>query len=489
MNLSKSRYCRGIQCRKMLWLARNKPEFYDETVMRQDLLAAGNTVGDLAMSYFGDYIEVPYDDDKSQMIARTSELIASGAETIAEASFAFDGNFCSVDILRVYNDGVDIIEVKSSTSIKDIYLDDMAYQCWVLANCGLTVRQVFLMHLNNQYVRRGELELDKLFLLVDCSEEVFSLLGEVGPNIEEIKAYADADTEPDIDIGKHCDDPYECGYKSWCWRHIPANSIFEIRGRLNKFDLYYNGIVTMEDALRHNIALNAKQLRQVEAAVYEVAAQIETVSIRDFLQTLSYPLYFLDFETYMPAIPEFDGVRPYMQIPFQYSLHIKASENAQLEHREFLAKEGTDPRRALAENLCRDIPADVCVVAFNMTFEKTRLIELANFFPDLSDQLLSICHNMRDLMVPFQQHWYYCRELCGSYSIKQVLPALCPDDPELDYQALEGIHNGEEAMAAFPGMVGKPPEEIEEIRRNLLNYCRLDTLAMVRIWEKLKEMC
>lgn len=489
MNLSKSRYCQGIQCKKMLWMAKNKPEYYDETVMRHDLLAVGNTVGDLAMGYFGDYIEVPYDDNKANMIARTKELLEAGVPTIAEASFAYDGNFCSVDILRVYNDGVDIIEVKSSTSLKSIYFDDMAYQSWVLANCGINVRRAFLMHLNNQYVRRGKLELDKLFLLVDCSQEVFSLTGQVGHNIEDIKAYADAGSEPDIDIGKYCDDPYECGYKSWCWRHIPANSIFEIRGRLNKFDLYYNGIVTMEDALTHNVRLSAKQRRQVETAVKETAVHIDTGPIREFLRTLSYPLYFLDFETYMPEIPEFDGARPYMQIPFQYSLHIKSSKNAELEHREFLAQEGTDPRRSLAENLCRDIPADVCVVAFNMAFEKARLTELASTSPDLSDHLLSICNNMRDLMMPFQQQWYYCRELCGSYSIKQVLPALCPGDPELDYLSLAGIHNGGEAMAAFMGLAGKEPAEREEIRRNLLNYCRLDTLAMVRIWEKLKEVC
>ena len=150
------------------------------------------------------------------------------------------------------------------------------------------------------------------------------------------------------------------------------------------------------------------------------------------------------------------------------------------------------PRKVLTHQISgkslQDIPADVCVVAFNMAFEKARLTELASTSPDLSDHLLSICNNMRDLMMPFQQQWYYCRELCGSYSIKQVLPALCPGDPELDYLSLAGIHNGGEAMAAFIDS-GKEPAEREEIRRNLLNYCRLDTLAMVRIWEKLKEVC
>ena len=186
-------------------MAKNKPEYYDETVMRHDLLAVGNTVGDLAMGYFGDYIEVPYDDNKANMIARTKELLEAGVPTIAEASFAYDGNFCSVDILRVYNDGVDIIEVKSSTSLKSIYFDDMAYQSWVLANCSINVRRAFLMHLNNQYVRRSKLELDKLFACGLLPRGVFTYRPGGAP-CEDIKAYADAGSEPDTDIGKYCDD-------------------------------------------------------------------------------------------------------------------------------------------------------------------------------------------------------------------------------------------------------------------------------------------
>ena len=488
MNLSKSRYCSGIQCRKMLWMAKNKSEYYDSKVMREDLLTTGNNVGDLAMGYYGNYVEVAYADDKSLMIAETRKLLQAGASTIAEASFAYDGNFCSVDILRVFGDGVEIVEVKSATSLKDIYLDDIAYQCWVVSNCGLNVRCVYLMCLNSQYSRQGELELDKLFSLIDCSRLVFPKLDKVERNVKEIRAFADAQLEPYWDIGKYCNDPYECGYKQWCWRHLPENNVFDIRGRLNKFDLYYDGTVTMDDVLKNKVALNAKQQTQVETEIHELAAKIDIAAIRAFLQTLSYPMYFLDFETYMPAIPDFDGVRPYMQIPFQYSLHIKESQDSELKHREFLAKEGSDPRWAIAESLCKDIPENACTIAFNMAFEKARLKELAEVIPDLNKHLMSIHDNMKDLMLPFYKQWYYCRELRGSYSIKQVLPALCPDNPELDYHKLDGIHDGGEAMTAFPALVGKAQEEIEKIRQELLNYCCLDTLAMVRIWEKLKEI-
>jgi len=468
-------------------MEKNMPEYYDSSVEREGILETGNAVGDLAMGYFGEYCEVPYSEDRSAMLSKTQELLATGVTTIAEASFAYNGNFCSVDILRVFDGYVEIIEVKSGTGIKEQYYDDMAYQCWLLEKCGLTVRSVSLMHIDNSYVRHGMLELDKLFIVKDCTDRVLPMLDDVERNIDEIKAYADAKEEMPVDIGEYCDKPYECGYKKWCWRAIPDANVFQLQGRLKKHDLYRRGIVTMKDALRSKTKLSEAQRTQAEFATQQLPPKIQRKEIRQFLDLLTYPLYFLDFESYMPAVPEFDGTRPYMQIPFQYSLHIKASE-FELEHREFLAKEGTDPRRAIAERLCSDIPDSVCTVAYNMSFEKTRLRELAEAFPDLAPHLLRISENMYDLMIPFKEQWYYCRDFEGSYSIKKVLPAMCPDDPELDYHALNGIQNGSEAMNAFPALASRPRDEIEQVRQSLLQYCRLDTLAMVRIWEKLKEL-
>jgi hypothetical protein len=176
-----------------------------------------------------------------------------------------------------------------------------------------------------------------------------------------------------------------------------------------------------------------------------------------------------------------------MQTPFQYSLHIQ-KENGCLEHREFLAEEGIDPRRSLAERICADIPQTACVLVYNKVYEKGRLKELAERFDDLSKHLMNIHNNIKDLMQPFQSRAYYCRELGGSYSIKQVLPALCPNDPELDYHALDLVHNGDEAMTIYKELPGKSPQEKKRIRNALLAYCRLDTLAMVRVLEKLREI-
>ncbi len=140
----------------------------------------------------------------------------------------------------------------------------------------------------------------------------------------------------------------------------------------------------------------------------------------------------------------------------------------------------------MAERLCEDIPKDVCVLAYYKSFECTRIKELAEAFPDLAEHLLNVESNIVDLLVPFQSGWYYNKAMGGSFSIKSVLPALFPNDPELDYHALEGVHNGSEAMAIFPKMEAMTPEEQAEARKNLLAYCKLDTLAMVRVWEKLR---
>ena len=223
-------------------------------------------------------------------------------------------------------------------------------------------------------------------------------------------------------------------------------------------------------------------------ALEEKGTYTEPDQIRNFLRTLSYPLYFLDFETMQPAIPQFPGTVPYQQIPFQYSLHYIERADGELKHKEYLAVSGEDPRRGIAEALVRDIPLDVCVTAYNKSFECTRLKELAQAFPDLSAHLLSIEKNIVDLLIPFQNGYYYNRAMGGSFSIKSVLPAVFPDDPELDYHNLEGVHNGSEAMDIFPKIQYMGPAEQEKTRHDLLKYCELDTYAMVKLWQELARV-
>jgi hypothetical protein len=455
----------------------------------------GNMVGDIAMGYFGDFTEVPFSRNKTEMMDESRRLMDAGTAVIAEASFAYDGNFCSVDILRKVPGGYEIAEVKSVTGteddegadVKDAHKYDMSYQYYVLTNCGLYITKVGLLQLNKAYRRSGELDLQQLFVLTDCTESILALQDMVPRNIAELKAFAALSDEPPYTIGSRCKD---CAYKVWCFRDLPEPNVFDIGWSMwgSKKDVAYQaGYVTFQDVLDGPTPLNARQLMQVKTVVNDLPPHIEPYSIRQFLNGLTYPLYHLDFETYQQHIPLFDGVKPYQQIPFQYSIHIQNAPLAEPTHREYLAKEGEDSRRELAERLCADIPPDVCVLAYYAGFERGRIRELAELFPELAGHLLQIEANIQDLADPFREGHYYRREMGGSYSIKVVLPALCGNDSSLDYKKLDLIQHGSDAMIAFSTLHEQPPDEKARIRAALLAYCKLDTLAMVRVLEKLYE--
>ena len=285
----------------------------------------------------------------------------------------------------------------------------------------------------------------------------------------------------------HCVTPYDCPFFKYCTKNLPENNVFKLRGMPNrkKFELYKNNIYSYENLL--NTKINEKYKQQIEYELYNKNDYIDKKAVKEFLNTLSYPLYFLDFETFQQAIPKYDNIKPYMQIPFQYSLHYINSQDTKLEHKEFLAESNIDPRRSLAESLVKDIPKDVCVLAYNMSFEKGVIKNLAYLFPDLKKHLMNIYDNIKDLMIPFYKRYYYTKEMFGSYSIKYVLPALFPDDESLNYHNLDLIHNGSEAMNAYANLENLSKEEQNKIRENLLKYCKLDTYAMVKIWQKLQK--
>lgn len=485
-NMTKTKFCRGIQCPKMLWMDSNMPEKGVDTASEQ-VFQTGNYVGEVARAYFGPYDLVEYAEDKNEMIAHTQELMEGGADNIAEAAFADNGLYCAVDLLHRTKNGWEIVEVKSSTEVKDIYLYDMAFQYYVLTQCGVNVERVCCLHINGSYERRGELDLHGLFALEDCTEQIGEKAQDVGKNAERFLKYANRKGEPPMDIGLYCEEPYKCMYREYCGRRLPQPSVFDVAGMRTKkkYQLYGEGIVSYPDLLKKT-KLSDKQRCQIQSSLYQTPDRYDKTEIRNFLGTLTYPIYHLDFETFQQAVPEYDRCRPYQQIPFQYSLHIE-KQGGELEHREFLAEAGSDPRRTLAERLAADIPENACVTAYSMRFEKSVIKSLAGLFPDLADRLMNICDHIHDLMTPFQKQYYYSAAMQGSCSIKAVLPALYPDDPEMDYHRLEGVHNGTEASAAFVGMKGKTPEEVSEIRQQLLKYCGLDTYAMVKVLRKLRE--
>lgn len=501
-SLSKSKYTSFCQCAKQLWLNAYHPDLATVDEMTQARFEAGTEVGILAKGFLGPYEEATVRTadgrlDYAAMLNRTQALIKAGAENIAEAAFSWEGNYCAVDILHRTADGYAIYEVKSSTASVDDegspaelepYVQDIAYQRYVLTQCGIRVSGTFLMRLNKDYVRGKELDIQQLFCVTDMRQLVEEHLPLVTANIAEAKRTLAKDQEPDILLGRHCKNPYECAFMDYCMRNVPQPSVFDLyRIRFaSAAENYYQGIDTF--AKTRNIKLTDIQQMQVECTL-NGKDRVDKAAVRDFLSTLHYPLYFLDFETQQMVVPEYEGSRPYQQIPFQYSLHYIEHEGGELKHKEFLGISGKDPRRALAEQLVKDIPIGACTTAYNKAFECTRLKELAADFPDLADHLLDIKERIIDFLVPFQKGFYYRPAMGGSFSIKSVLPALFPDDPSLDYHNLEGdVHNGSEAMNIYPKIQYMTPVDQARTRKALLEYCKLDTYAMVKVFWKLLEV-
>lgn len=495
MFFSKSKYCGLWQCPKIAWLKKYKPEEYIIDENTKSRMENGNIVGDLAMQLFGVYNEVTtYTNNKldiPKMIEKTKQYMLDGLDNICEASFNYNGLYCAVDILRKQDNGYAIYEVKSSTHEDNyVYIVDIAYQKYVLEHCGVKVTGTYLVNINSDYIFDGTLKLNELFKITDVWKFVVDEQKEVEEKIKMAEKLLEDKNEPNIDISCNCNSPYKCGFWKYCSKHLPKPSVFDLY-RLNfskKIEYYNRGIISFDDLEKTGWFLGDIRNRQIEYALHDKGVYVDKENIKKFLDTLSYPLYFLDFETQQPIIPLYKGTRPYQQIPFQYSLHYIENKGGELKHKEFLGISGEDPRRGLAEALCNDIPAGACVLAYNKSFECGRIGELAEIFPDLQKHLYSIEFSIKDLLDPFRYGYYYKKEIGGSFSIKSVLPAMFPDDPTLNYHNLDGVHNGGEAMSIFPKIKDMPLKEQEVARHNLLKYCELDTFAMVKIWQELETL-
>ena len=458
--LSKTSYCSGLQCLKILWMKTHRKEEAKISKSTQNVFDSGHTVGDYAKTYFGKFVEILVNHDNfaesfKLALEETKSLINERYPTICEAAFKFENTICFADIVRVNTDGtLEIIEVKQTASVKPTHLDDMAFQYYVIKNCGYTISKVSLMHINTSYVRQGEIDPQKLFKIVDCTEDVLARQKDIPDRIENMLMYSELSNEPQVKVGGHCSYPYKCAFWEYCHPKVetPDETVVEPK----------NGEINI--------------------------VKFDKKALRDFLSQVRYPLYHFDFETTcQEPIPPVDGARPYHPTPFQYSLHIQKSKDdtENPEHIECLKDELTNRSvRELAEQLCKDIPKDAMVMAYCMSFEQRCIKQLANTFPDLEDHLMAIHDNFIDLLKPFRSKYLQTEEMEGSASLKFVLPALIPD---LGYGDLE-VKNGEMAYNTFKTLPNLSPEEKEKARKDLLAYCQLDTLAMVRILRKLGEM-
>lgn len=487
--LSKSTFIRGINCHKSLYLnayhkeLRDKPDTQTEAVFAQ-----GKSVGELARQLFPGGVEcLPQADfDFQKAVLRTQEEIKKGTKVLYEATFQFNGVLAALDILVKDKEGWKAYEVKSSTGISDTYILDATIQYYTIINSAVPLKDISIAYINNKYEKDGPIEVNKLFAIESVLVGVRKLLPEIPKQVDILKKVLSEKRVHRVDIGPQCKMTYSCDFIGHCWKNVPEYSVFNI-SRLNvskKFELYKNNIIHLKD-VPDDFPLNEKQWMEVRSARTHKTI-IDKKSIKEFVNSLQYPLYFMDFETFATAVPVFDESRPYQQIVFQYSLHCLPKIGAEPIHKEFLAEaDGTDPRLKLIEQLIKDCSDKGDILVYNIGFERGKLNDLADIFPKDSEAINKIVGRLKDLMIPFQQRWYYTPAMQGSYSIKMVLPALVP---ELSYDNLN-IKEGGTASNTFAAMVtGSFVGDVEKTRKDLLAYCGLDTHAMVKILEKLQKI-
>lgn len=479
--LTKSNFMSGLQCHKQLWLEVKEPHRATPlNLAQQRIIDQGELVGQFARARFpdGQLIE----GSGIEAIQATQAAIASGVSCLFEATFSFEDVFIRCDILHQTSaDTWELIEVKSSSTVKEEHHWDAALQKYVLTEVGLCIRSVSLMHINTQTCFFPNL--DNLFTIADITAEVDRLLPEIPTKIRQFRTLLTEALEPTLAIGKHCDHPNSCSFKADCWQHIPDLSIFTIP-RLDwrkKDTLIAQGILEISD-LPLGYPLSDNQRSYVDSVLADQPI-INREAIADSLAQLEYPIHFFDFEAQNPAIPRFDGLKPYEQFPFQYSCHILQADGS-VEHCEYLHTDQSDPRPSLVVALTTDIASTGSVIVYHKSFEASLLRKLAQDFPQYAPELEAIANRLWDLEDIFKYHYKH-PSFRGSTSIKNVLPVLVPS---LSYKSLS-VQRGDQAQTIWESMIGcSDPIEKQRLIDDLCAYCQLDTLAMVEIYRELLNL-
>lgn len=482
--LTKSKFLSGLQCIRRLWLEAHREDLAAPvSAFREQQLHQGVETGLLARkAYPGGYLVAAPAGQKAEAVLETRMALAGGYPALFEAAFMAENTFVRADILACREDGRwDLIEVKSSTRVQDEHIPDVALQKHILSRNGLVVAGCFLMHLNSRCTYP---DLADLFQTRDVSTLVDSMQPEVAAYLQQYKAVLWEPHEPQIAPGDHCKSGGEkCPFYDYCWREMPAHSVYTIPRlhRNRRQALLRQGIVDVKD-IRDKSALNPPQQLYVDA-VQTGDAAADLAAIRRKLSELSYPLYFLDFETLNPAVPRFEGMQPYAHYPFQYSCHILHSET-QWQHYEYLHPERSDPRLPFLQSLIAAIGADGRIVVYNARFERGVLESLAAAYPEYAVTLKALADRLWDLWEIFDRHYKH-PGFGSSSSIKAVLPVLVP---ALSYQTL-AVQDGTAAQIAWERMTVMPPgPEQEQLAADLEDYCRLDTWAMVELYKVLREL-
>lgn len=475
--LSKSRIIQHRQCPKRLWLSVNRPELEEETAAVKARLSAGNNVGEVARGLHPGGILIDTLDSR-KALASTIQLLAEKQCPVFEAAFAYKDVLIRPDLLLPVRGGFRMVEVKSSTSVKDYHLEDAAIQSWVATRAGLSLKCIEIAHIDNSFVYPGEGKYDGLFKYANVSDDAASLQKEVPKWVKGAKVTL-AGEEPVIEPGDQCSEPFSCPFAGYC-SPDPGENVFppEIlphkNGKKLAAELHAEGYDDLRKVPGERLSSDGhiRIWRVTKSGKAELDPEAGKI-----LKGYPYPRYYLDFETIGFAVPIWPGTRPYRQLPFQWSCHIEMN-NGTIKHKEFLAKDISDPRRAFIESLLAALGNEGSVFVYNAGFEAGRLRELAEDFPRYEHELNAICHRIVDLL-PLARKHYYHREMRGSWSIKAVLPTIAP---ELAYDDLD-VADGGMAQEAFAEMVhpDTPVVRGRELRQGLLAYCKRDTEALVRV--------
>lgn len=485
MYLSKSDYNNYLQCPKQLWLSKFRKDLkppVSET--QQAIFDQGHEVEAYADKMFPDGVTIEQWYEKGRQDTQ-AHAQSNKKRTIFQANAMPKDLYCKADILK-FNEQTglwDLYEVKSSTEVKTENIPDVTFQKIAFERDGIKIGRTYLIHINKNYVRRGEIDPNDLLTITDITEDVENLQQITETQIPKALEILKLVQEPQILIGKQCDNPHECPFKPYCWAFVPDFSIYDLQRITDKQlkSLQSMNILKIED-VPDDFTLTENQQNQV-MATKTGKPLIDKPAIHDELAKLEYPLYFLDYETYGGAVPLFDGLKPYQHMPFQYSLHVLEQEGAEPEHFEYLHRGKDNPIPALLESMRANIGDIGSVIVWYKGFEKGRNEEMAAMYPEYAGFLESINARVFDLMDIFKAQHYVDAGFKGSCSIKKVLPVLVPS---LSYADLEDVQEGGIAsLYWFKHVYGDSSVKVR-VAENLLKYCELDTLAMVEVWKELK---
>jgi hypothetical protein len=486
--LSKSKLIAYRQCPKRVWLEVHRPDLREDSAPAQARFDSGNQVGDVARTLYdpkgiGVLLD-PRQGGFDAAFARTRELVNS-PQPIFEAGFRTAEALAFADVMLPLKKAGKLawkmVEVKSSTSVKDYHLDDAAIQMLIARATGVTLTSVSVACIDSDWVYPGDGDYSGLLRETDVTAQATAREAEVRGWITGAHHVVSASEEPNVKAGKHCMQPFECGFSTYCQGLVPAakHSISQLPGRLGKTlqALLDTEELTELEEVPDDL-LNIKQ-RRVKSAALSGKPFFDRKAAAQALAPHKLPALFMDFETIQFAVPIWKGTRPYQQIPFQFSVH-RLSRSGKVEHQSFLDLSGQDPSLRFAKALLAACGGRGAVFSYNAGFERSRILELAKRFPHIAAELRTLAERLVDLL-PIAREHYYHPDQEGSWSIKAVLPSLCPD---LDYADLEGVQNGGMAMEAYVEALNPatPPERKAEIERQLTAYCALDTLALVRLW-------